>query len=122
MYPSKRKAFAVLMTIFLGGAVSGAVAMRIYHQQTAEAGSSPQGIDLHAQPGVVATHLRDELALSDEQVAQVEDILDDCIMREADLLMQTKQLRVEARQQILELLNGDQRQKFATVIEEVPTP
>jgi hypothetical protein len=118
----KSKAFAVLMAVFLGGAISGAVGMRVYHQQTAEAGSGPPRIDLHSQPGVVAAHLRDELALTDEQGAQVEDILDECIMREADLLMQTKQLRVEARQRILDLLNDGQRQKFATVIEEVSTP
>jgi hypothetical protein len=119
MEPSKNKAFALLVAVFLSGLVSGAVALRIYHQQTAQAGSESPRIDLHAQPGVVAKHLRDELALTDDQVAQVEDVLDECIMREADLLMQTKQLRAEARQRILELLNDQQRKKFATVIDEV---
>lgn len=120
MEPSKNKAFAVLVAVFLGGVVSGAVGVRVYHQQTAQAGSGPR-IDLHAQPGVVAKHLRDELTLTEDQMAQVEDVLDECIMREADLLMQTKQLRSEARQRILELLNVEQRKKFATVIDEVST-
>jgi hypothetical protein len=120
MEPSKNKAFAVLVAVFLGGVVSGGVGARVYHQQGAQTGSAPTRIDLHAQPGIVAKHLRDELALSDDQMAQVEDILDECIMREADLLMQTKQLRTEAKQRIRELLNDEQRQKFTTVIDEVP--
>ena len=119
MEPSRNKAFAILVAVFVGGVVSGAVCVRAYHQQTAQAGSGSPRIDLHAQPGVVAKHLRDELTLTEDQVAQVEDVLDECIMREADLLMQTKQLRAEARQRILELLNNEQRKKFATVIDEV---
>jgi hypothetical protein len=119
MEPSKNKAFAVLVAVFLGGIVSGAVGVRVYHQQIAQAGSDSPRIDLHAQPAVAAKHLRDELALTEDQVAQVEDVLDQCIMREADLLMQTKQLRAEARQRILELLNDEQRKKFASVIDEV---
>jgi hypothetical protein len=121
MEPSKNKAFAVLVAVFLSGVVSGAVGLRIYHQHITAAASGSEGIDLHAQPGVVAKHLRDELALTEDQVAQVEDVLDECIMREADLLMQTKQLRSEAKQRILQLLNDQQRKKFATVIDEAPS-
>jgi Spy/CpxP family protein refolding chaperone len=116
MEPTKSKAFAVLVAVFLGGFVSGAVALRIYHQQTAQAGSPP-GIDLHSQPGVVAEHLRDELALSDAQTTQVEEILDYCIMREADLLTQGRQLKVEARERIYELLDAEQRKKFENVFD-----
>lgn len=119
MEPSKNKAFAVLTAVFLAGIVSGALAVRVYHQQTAQADS--MRLDLHSQPGVVANHLRQELALSEAQTAQVEEILDDCIMREANLLMETKQLRAKARQHILELLNDEQRKKFTTVIDEVPS-
>jgi hypothetical protein len=118
MEPSKNKAFAILVAVFLSGVVSGGVGLRIYYQQTAHADTDSQRIDLHARPGVVAKHLRDELALSEDQVAQVTDVLDECIMREADLLMQTKQLRSEARQRILELLNENQRKKFVSVIDE----
>jgi hypothetical protein len=118
MEPSKGKAFAVLVAVFLGGFVSGAVALRVYHQQTAGA----ERIDLHSQPEIVAGHLRQELALSDAQTAQIEEILDDCIMREANLLMQTTQLRAQARQHILELLNDEQRDKFPSVIDEMPAP
>jgi Spy/CpxP family protein refolding chaperone len=115
MEPSKSKAFAILVAVFLGGFVSGAVALRIYHQQTAQA-DAPR-IDLHSQPGVVAQHLRDELVLSDAQTAQVEEILDYCIMREADLLTQGRQLKVEARERIYELLDAQQRKKFENVID-----
>lgn len=116
MEPSKNKAFAVLVAVFLGGFVSGAVALRIYHQQTAEAGTAR--IDLHAQPGLVAQHLREELVLSEAQTSQVEEILDNCIMREADLMTQTRQLKLEAKQRILELLNDEQRKKFTVVMDE----
>jgi hypothetical protein len=108
-----------LVAVFLGGIVSGAVGVRVYHQQIAQAGTESSPIDLHAQPGVAAKHLRDKLALTEDQVAQVEDVLDQCIMREADLLMQIKQLRADARQRILELLNEEQRKKFTTVMDEV---
>jgi hypothetical protein len=118
MEPSKNKAFAILVAVFLSGVVSGGVGLRVYYQQTALAGSDPPRIDLHARPGVVARHLRDELGLSENQVAQVTDVLDECIMREADLLMQTKQLKSEARQRILELLDEQQRKKFISVIDE----
>ncbi len=117
MEPSKNKAFAILVAVFLTGVVSGGVGLRIYYQQTASANTDSQHIDLHAQPGVVAKHLRDELSLTESQVAQVTDVLDECIMREADLLMQTKQLKSEARQRILELLNEQQRKKFIQVID-----
>jgi hypothetical protein len=121
MEPSKNKAFAVLVAVFLSGIVSGAVGLRVYHRHTSPADSDSPRIDLHAQPGVVAKHLRDELALSEDQMAQVEDILDECIMHEADLLVKARQLRAEARQHILQLLNDEQRKKFATVIDEVST-
>jgi MFS family permease len=68
-------------------------------------------------PGVVAQHLRDELVLSAAQTAQVEEILDYCIMREADLLTQGRQLKVEARERIYELLDAQQRKKFENVID-----
>lgn len=113
MEPSKTKAFAVLVAVFLAGFVSGAVALRIYHQQTAQA----ERIDLNSQPAIVTQHLRDELSLSETQTAQVEEILDYYIMHEADLLTQARQLRVEARERILELLNEEQRKKFENVIE-----
>jgi hypothetical protein len=115
----RNKAFALLIGVFLGGVVSGAVGLRIYSQQVAEARSGPPAIDLDSQPGMVAEHLRQELDLNEAQVAQVEEILDDCIMREADLLMQIKQLKGSARQEILDLLEPNQRQKFDTVIERV---
>ncbi len=113
MEPTKTKAFAVLVAVFLGGFVSGAVALRIYHQQTAQA----ERIDLNSQPGVVTQHLRDELGLSETQTAQVEEILDYYIMHEADLLTQTRQLRLEAKKRILELLDEQQRKKFESVME-----
>ena len=121
MEPSKNKAFAVLVVVFLSGIVSGAAGLRVYRQHTTSPDSDSPRIDLHAQPGVVAKHLRDELALTEDQVAQVEDVLDECIMHEADLLMRAKQIRTEAKQRILELLNDEQRKKFASVIEEVST-
>jgi hypothetical protein len=121
MEPSKNKAFAILVAVFLCGVVSGMVGLRIYYQQTAQAGSVPLTIDLHAQPEVVAKHLRDELSLSEDQMAQVTDVLDECIMRDADLLMQSKRLKSEARQRILELLNEQQRKKFNAVFDEVST-
>jgi hypothetical protein len=115
----RNKAFALLIGVFLGGVVSGAVGLRIYSHQVAEARSEPRPIDLDSQPGMVAQHLRQELDLNEVQVAQVEDILDNCIMQEADLLMQIKRLKGSARQQILDLLEPNQRQKFDTVIERV---
>lgn len=116
MEPYKNKACALLLGVFVAGLVTGALGMRVYFIQDAQANSAHR---LPANPADAAKHLRDELTLSDGQMAQVEDILDECIMREADMLFQTKQIRLEARQRIAALLSEDQRLKFAKVIDEV---
>ena len=118
MEPYKNKACALLAGVFLAGLVTGALAVRVYYSQAAKADSAHH---LPTNPAEAAKHLRDDLTLSESQTAQVEDILDDCIMREADMLMQTKQIRLEARQRISALLNDEQRIKFDKVIDEVST-
>ena len=107
------KAFAILLLVFLGGAVSGAVGVKVYNRQMAvtEKGSHE-----------AVEHLRVELGLNGSQVRRVQSILDECIMKEADHLTQIKGIKDDGRERILKLLNEQQRRKFQQVLHEAAGP
>jgi hypothetical protein len=56
--------------------------------------------------------VRDELALSDDQTRQVEKILDDASTQFNDLHKRAADVRANAKDQIRQVLNEQQRQKF----------
>ena len=114
----KGKAFAVLLVVFLAGVTAGALAVNVY-ERVAKADSRPHHSELRSSNALAVEHLREELALDERQVGQVQDILDHCIMQEADLLFQIRHMKGEARQQILRILNNEQRSKFDSVLQEV---
>ena len=110
------KAFLILLIVFLGGAVGGAVSTKIFNPKVAE----PTGASSHVhKPSLAVDHLREELDLDADQVGQLQSILDHCIMKEADLLSQIEFVKQEGHQRILKILNEKQRGKFDAALLEI---
>ena len=106
------KALTVLVLVFLGGAASGVIGSH-FVDRVAVAEPDPKTTVALRDPKLVALeYLRDELVLDSSQVQQVREILDQCIMHEADLLMRIRVNQNSGRERILKLLNPEQRSKF----------
>ena len=109
------KAFLILLIVFLGGAVAGAVSTKIFAPKVVEIGVAPH----EHEASVAVDHLREELDLDPDQVEQLQGILDYCIMKEADLLSRIELAKKDGRQRILKILNEQQRGKFDAALLEV---
>ncbi len=105
------KAFLILLVVFLGGAIGGAVSTKIF-QRNANVADSAEGTPHVHNASVTVERLREELDLDTGQVNQLQGILDHCIMKEADLLDQIKYAKEDGRRRILDILNEQQRGKF----------
>ena len=66
-------------------------------------------------------HLRQELVLDAAQVQHVRDILDQCIMHEADLMLQIRVNQNSARERIMKILNPEKRSRFQSELFEAST-
>jgi CHAD domain-containing protein len=67
-------------------------------------------------------HLADELDLNEQQFGETQAVLDECIMKEADMMNRIQMLRTEGRKRISELLNSEQRKKFKALLHQVSQP
>ena len=112
------KAFLILLAVFLGGAVAGAVSTKIFQRYVNVADSTEGRPHVH-NPSVAVDHLREELELDAGQVNQLQGILDHCIMKEADLLSQIEYAKEDGRRRILKILNEQQRGKFDAALLQV---
>ena len=112
------KAFLILLIVFLGGAVAGAVSTKIFQRHVNVADSTESRPHVH-NPSVAVDHLREELELDAGQVDQLQGILDHCIMKEADLLSQIEYAKEDGRRRILKILNEQQRGKFDAALLQV---
>ena len=110
------KAFLILLSVFLGGAVAGAVSTKVFSPNVVD--STEARPHVH-EPSVAVEHLRERLDLDAGQVSQLQSILDYCIMKEADLLSQIEYAKEDGRQRILKILNEQQRGKFDAALLEV---
>ena len=111
VYAGRSKALTVLLLVFLGGAASGVIGSQVFYRSVSQpAASAPAAV---AETKLVELEsLRDALSLNPTQVRQVREILDQCIMHEADLLMQIRVNQNSSRERILQILSPDQRLKF----------
>lgn len=101
------KVSALLAGVFLAGVLSGGIGMRIWNQQTA-----PPTDPVLAESRLALDRLSTELALNPGQVGQVQTILDQYIMLEADLMSQMHSLQSQGRAEILQILDQQQRSRF----------
>ena len=114
----KGKIFTVLFAVFLGGAAAGGIGVKVYQDHTRH--PSEPVIDL--KPYQMVQHLADELALNEQQFGEIQAVLDECIMKEADMMNRIQMLRTEGRKRISELLNSEQREKFEALLHQVSQP
>ena len=114
----RRKAIVVLILVFLGGGISGVIGSHAFRLGT-HIESFLQPVPLSKTRLVELEYLRDELLLDSNQVQQVQKILDQCIMNEADLLLQLRMNQRSSRSLIVRMLTPEQRQKFKSTVPEI---
>lgn len=114
------KAWAILLVVFLGGVASGVLVQRAVAPAPTAA---PQVAAVSAQtdPAEAVEHLESELSLSQDQTQQVQGILDECIMQEADLMKQIEMIKTQGRERITQVLDEPQRTKFQTMLLQAST-
>ena len=108
------KVSALLAAVFLAGVLSGGVGMRVWDKQTA-----PPADPVLAESQLALERLSTELDLKPDQVGQVQTILDQYIMLEADLMSQMRALQNQGRAEILKILDQQQRSKFEAMFRPV---
>ena len=113
----REKALGILAIVFVAGLATGVLGTRAYDHNVATVRVNP----LEQQTSVAMERLNRDLSLDDEQAQKVRAILDHYIMFEADLLDQVRSLQQQGRQEILEVLNDEQREKFQTMVRPVST-
>ncbi len=109
----KGKICGVLFVVFVCGVAAGGVGMKAYLEHTA---SPPQsGFDPDS-PRLAVERLQEELGLDDKQFSEVHSVLDECIMREADMFSRIESLRSDGRVRIERILNDQQRETFRNLL------
>lgn len=110
------RVLAVLMMVFLSGAVSGALIMRVGLHERMHRGSAPWKSDAAV---LSYERLTKELNLTSEQSRQLKGILDDYAKYHEDLQAQLDDWRATGKNQIIRILDATQRQKFEKICNEV---
>jgi hypothetical protein len=115
----KGKAFAILFFVFAAGMAAGAFSLTVYQRHvgvTAE--TVPPGQHQH-QPTLAVERLRRQLDLNEVQFVEMQSVLDECIMKEADLLTHLALTRSDGRERIMKILDSEQQQKFEILLDKV---
>ena len=128
MLPSADKNPKVLLTlvfVFLAGAAAGALSMSYgLHDKlhrTVSAANRP--VPPNANKDVVLQRFQSELNLTPEQTTQIGAVLDDYRNYFESLREQLDDVRSTGKSRILEILNPEQREKFARMANDlVPGP
>lgn len=108
----RSKALTVLVLVFVGGAASGVIGSHVFQSVVTTTPVVTTRGDLPAPHSDALHRLSQELLLDAAQVQQVREILDQCIMHEADLMLQLRANQSSSRDRILEMLKPEQRSKF----------
>ena len=115
----KGKAFAILFFVFAAGMAAGGFSVTVYQRHMgATTVAAPLGGHEH-QPMMAVERLRRQLNLNEVQFVEMQSVLDECIMKEADLLTQLALTRTDGRQRIMKILDTQQQQKFEVLLDRV---
>jgi len=107
------RVLAILLVVFLAGAVLGALTMREGLHARMHAGSIWKNDSL-----VSYDKLTKELKLTPEQSRQLKMILDDYARYRQDLQVQLDDWKATGKNQILRILDPDQRARFEKLVAE----
>lgn len=106
---SHPKVITALLAVFLAGAASGVLGMKLYSRGAFNPNSrAMRQMDRSA----LLNYFKKELDLSDKQQHQVETLLDDHFKYLQSLGAQMEEVRVFGRESISKLLSPEQRKKF----------
>ena len=109
---------ALLLLVFLCGALAGALTMRTnlhnkLHRNTSYLKDEKTEFFSYDK-------LKKELNLSAEQSARLKTILDDFVKYHEDLETQIEDMRATGKNRIVQMLTSDQRQKFEQLCRQLP--
>lgn len=106
-----------LACVFLSGAVAGAITMRLGYVPERH---PPQGPSWKENAREISLRrFKTELNLTPEQAKQMESVLDDFMTYYQYLQAQMDDVRATGKNRILQILHGDQKQKFEKMIGEL---
>jgi hypothetical protein len=100
-----------LLLVFLAGAASGALAMRLIHH--------PSPVNAQPNREAVLNHFRTELGLDSGQVEKLSLLLDDYSQYYQSLQEQLDDLRATGKTRIMQILNPQQRAKFEKMMNDL---
>ena len=110
---------ALLLLIFLCGALAGALTMRAGLHERMHRSSSYWRDD---KPQLFSyDNLKKELDLTPEQSDRLKTILDDFVKYHAELEAQIEDVRATGKNRIIQILNPQQRQRFQELCDKLPT-
>ena len=110
---------ALLLLIFLCGALAGAITMRSgLHEKLHRSAASYWRDDKNE---FSYDKLQKELNLTAEQSERLKTILDDFVKYHADLEAQIEDVRATGRNRIKQMLTPEQRQRFEQLSQQLPS-
>jgi Spy/CpxP family protein refolding chaperone len=113
------KVLTTLLLVFLSGALTGALSMRLGLHDRIHPPSTP-GVWGTTESAAFMAKCKRELNLSPQQAEQMAEILDDYKSYYDGVKEQLSDVRTTGRNRILELLNDEQRKKFVQLVPEIP--
>ena len=112
----KGKCVALLSLIFFSGMVAGGFSLKLAERYWLH----PASLSLNdAQKVLAVQHLSQELELNEVQARAIENILDEFIMEQANLMAEFRNSRLSGHDQIIQVLNQDQRRRYQKVVSEL---
>lgn len=110
---------ALLLLIFLCGALAGALTMRSSLHTKLHRGTAPYWKDDSAQL-FSYDKLKKDLNLTSDQSERLKTILDDFVKYHEDLETQIEDVRATGKNRIVQMLTPEQRQKFERLCNKLP--
>lgn len=109
---SNPRLIATLVLVLLIGMATGVLTMRLRTRQSA----SRAGMARLENKKVALNSFKKELNLSVQQEEKIEIVLDDFMKYVHDLQVQMDETRSHGKDQILKILNDEQKKKFETLL------
>lgn len=106
---------AMLLFVFLSGAVVGALTMRLGLRERLH---QAQALNIRGA-SLSYDRLRTELNLTPDQAARLRGILDDFVLYDHDIEAQVASYRATGKNRILQILTPEQRTRFEKICDEM---